>query len=113
MMEPVTEEQINCIEVCGDGFNYGFYECDDGNKISGDGCDATCRIEKGFNCTGGTSFSADFCADIKNPVPKIELVSGDNTRIFISFDEEVTMADKVDVDSVLITIIGPAKNYDY
>jgi len=26
-----------CIEICGDGLNFGHYECDDGNSISGDG----------------------------------------------------------------------------
>ena len=26
-----------CIEICGDGLNFGHYECDDGNNRSGDG----------------------------------------------------------------------------
>ena len=30
-----------CTELCGDGINYGEHECDDGNNIDGDGCDAT------------------------------------------------------------------------
>jgi hypothetical protein len=30
------EEQIvGCDEVCGDGKNMGFVECDDGNKLNG------------------------------------------------------------------------------
>ena len=31
----------------------GFLEqCDDGNRVSGDGCSSTCQIEAGYECTG-------------------------------------------------------------
>lgn len=39
-----------CKEVCGDGINYGFYQCDDGNVISGDGCSSKCMLEPGWVC---------------------------------------------------------------
>jgi hypothetical protein len=26
-----------CIETCGDGLDLGYYECDDGNLVDGDG----------------------------------------------------------------------------
>jgi cysteine-rich repeat protein len=32
--------------ACGDGAQQGDEECDDGNLVSGDGCSATCRIER-------------------------------------------------------------------
>ncbi len=34
---------------CGDGTVQSVYgeECDDGNRVSGDGCDANCRVELG------------------------------------------------------------------
>lgn len=33
-----------CWEICGAGsFDLGNYECDDGNNVDGDGCDANCR----------------------------------------------------------------------
>ena len=32
-----------CVELCGDGVVV-FSECDDGNRISGDGCSADCTI---------------------------------------------------------------------
>ncbi len=35
---------------CGDGLLLDAEECDDGNKVSGDGCSATCAIEVGFDC---------------------------------------------------------------
>lgn len=31
-------EWDHCKEICGDGHDFGTYECDDGNKVSGDGC---------------------------------------------------------------------------
>ena len=39
-----------CIEICGDGVDHHFWECDDGNKVSGDGCDSTCHKEIGWSC---------------------------------------------------------------
>ena len=43
----------DCVEVevvvCGDGtWDSGTEECDDGNSVSGDGCDASCVIEGGY-----------------------------------------------------------------
>jgi len=36
---------------CGDGMLTSDEACDDGNKMSGDGCDATCLlVERGFSC---------------------------------------------------------------
>lgn len=32
-----STQKDSCVEICGDGFNYGYYSCDDGNKIDGDG----------------------------------------------------------------------------
>lgn len=49
------------LEICGDGKNYGYYPCDDGNLDDGDGCSARCSIEKGFFCFGGTAKTADIC----------------------------------------------------
>lgn len=37
--------------ACGDGLlRVGVEECDDGNKVAGDGCSGTCRIEAGWEC---------------------------------------------------------------
>ena len=43
-----------CWEICGDGYDYRYYDCDDGNLIAGDGCDASCKIELGMACDFGT-----------------------------------------------------------
>lgn len=37
-------------ESCGDGLVGPAEQCDDGNHSSGDGCDASCAIERGWNC---------------------------------------------------------------
>lgn len=34
----------SCVEVCGDGKNFGMLQCDDGNQVDGDGCSKTCQI---------------------------------------------------------------------
>ncbi len=40
----VNDEGANC--VCGDGFLSNAEECDDGNTLPNDGCDASCKIER-------------------------------------------------------------------
>jgi len=42
----------------------GFFECDDGNTWSGDGCSHYCEIETGYECYGGSPSSADVCYQI-------------------------------------------------
>lgn len=37
-----------CYEICGDGRVIGYYVCDDGNSIDGDGCTANCTLEYGW-----------------------------------------------------------------
>jgi cysteine-rich repeat protein len=55
--------------VCGDGVISGREECDDGNLVSGDGCDANCTITRcgngivttGEQCDDGNRFNGDGC----------------------------------------------------
>ena len=42
----------------------GYFQCDDGNLATGDGCDGNCRVEKGFKCVGGTAVTKDTCTTI-------------------------------------------------
>jgi cysteine-rich repeat protein len=48
--------------VCGDGIVEGDELCDDGNGVSGDGCDDNCFPEPGFSCTQGLICSP-ICGD--------------------------------------------------
>ena len=44
----------SCEPICGDGHLDEGEQCDDGNRINGDGCDANCQIECGGDgCTPG------------------------------------------------------------
>ncbi|NOK15630.1 LamG-like jellyroll fold domain-containing protein [Corallococcus carmarthensis] len=51
--------------VCGDGVLGGFEICDDGNQLSGDGCNSVCEVEPGYTCTGQPSVCTDIdeCAN--------------------------------------------------
>ncbi|KAM9323172.1 pappalysin-2 [Pholidichthys leucotaenia] len=40
---------------CGDGLIQGTEECDDSNRLDGDGCSKKCHKEAGFKCTGEPS----------------------------------------------------------
>jgi|GEM_PF-3389480 len=42
----------NCAagNVCGNGKREGLERCDDGNLLTGDGCDAACKLEEGQSC---------------------------------------------------------------
>lgn len=44
--------------VCGDSEPSIGEQCDDGNTVSGDGCDATCLVEAGSDCTDAIPASA-------------------------------------------------------
>ena len=52
------------LATCGDGKLRGTEACDDGNKVSGDGCSATCGLEKGWDCPtpGKKCIDIDECA---------------------------------------------------
>lgn len=53
-----------CLEICGDGYDFGHYECEDGNTVAGDGCSSKCKIESGYACTGGTPTMKDTCTTV-------------------------------------------------
>ncbi|MEY4508511.1 MAG: hypothetical protein RLZZ450_633 [Pseudomonadota bacterium] len=48
---------------CGDGKRATSEECDDGNSNDGDGCDASCHKEAGFNCPATEGACASVCGD--------------------------------------------------
>ena len=51
----------SCVEICGDGKNFGLVNCDDGNLIDDDGCSSDCEIEPDWICQRGSPTSADLC----------------------------------------------------
>ena len=38
--------------VCGNSKKEDSEACDDGNQKNGDGCDTSCKVEKGWSCKG-------------------------------------------------------------
>ena len=48
---------------CGDGTIDGGELCDDGNGVSGDGCDASCQLEPGWTCSNQPSQCTTSCGD--------------------------------------------------
>lgn len=63
----LTGREFTCDATCGDGVPVDVQEeCDDGNRIIADGCDADCFVEIGWYCsaspTGSSTCTAD-CGD--------------------------------------------------
>lgn len=48
---------------CGNGRLDGDETCDDDSSLGGDGCDATCQTELGYQCAGTPSVCATVCGD--------------------------------------------------
>ena len=71
------------IEICGDGLNLGYFACDDGNNIDGDGCSKDCKVEDGYECYKSLS-GKDYCRDILPPSAKLQLKKGKELSIYFS-----------------------------
>jgi cysteine-rich repeat protein len=56
------------IPVCGNGAKEGVEECDDGNKVDGDGCQADCTLM----CKPGDPLRGDAKCDDRNPCNGVE-----------------------------------------
>ena len=60
-----TTSKDTCVDKCGDGkvMKTSASYCDDGNKVSGDGCSSTCAPELGWTCTPGDASTASTCTE--------------------------------------------------
>jgi len=103
-------ELMLCVPICGDSRlmatdhlpMYDLREqCDDGNRMSGDGCSLICGVEPGFVCLGGTPTSPDTCkeADVWTDSTMILRISGHRvpTEDEISDATLIAMAEAVGV----------------
>jgi cysteine-rich repeat protein len=64
-----------CNPICGDGERVApqpIEDCEDQNKMAGDGCDEFCATELGWVCAGGTMTSPDVCRPICGDGLRIE-----------------------------------------
>ena len=78
---------LNFAARCGDGqVDGGYEECDDGNRIDGDGCSASCEVERPCPyddpslCNGGPCQSAPDSVDCRGAM---EAYCGDNPSDFV------------------------------
>ena len=68
----IEDSASSCLNnVCGDGYLYaGEEQCDDGNLVAGDGCDALCRFETSLGPVCSTLYQlilssiGSFCGDV-------------------------------------------------
>lgn len=56
-------DYADCEAVCGDGMVALNEGCDDTNRTAGDGCDAGCAVEPGWECVGTPSVCTPTCGD--------------------------------------------------
>ena len=79
------------VERCGDGIRVGAgQECDDGNKMSGDGCNEVCVVERGWKCEGGSRITSDWCEMLPQPAINKTELNPTNTLLTIQFNETLT-----------------------
>jgi cysteine-rich repeat protein len=50
-----------CSTACGDNNIDPGEDCDDGNRLDGDGCSATCKFESNFTCTPTPAYDSSSC----------------------------------------------------
>jgi cysteine-rich repeat protein len=89
-----------CLEICGDGVLYTL-QCDDGNLLNDDGCNATCFIEEYFTCSGGSTISPSTCS-----------YSGPVSLSMVSFTKDTTQ-NQVVIQALLFPTIPIFNTIDY
>ncbi|AGC43165.1 hypothetical protein MYSTI_01833 [Myxococcus stipitatus DSM 14675] len=86
--------------ICGDGKLGGVEVCDDGNQLSGDGCNSVCQVEPGYTCTGEPSVCDNNRAPTVDPA---QATTPEDTPVVIS----ITAADP-DGDTLTYSYTTPA-----
>lgn len=66
----------------------GYKACDDGNQINGDGCSASCVVEKNYNCVGGSENQRDYCYPLAKPIAELYPINN-STEFQISFSKKI------------------------
>ena len=57
------DDSCPAASICGDGVQEGAEACDDGNTTLGDGCNAICQVDEGYECDGEPSDCDPVCGD--------------------------------------------------
>ncbi|CAI2386341.1 unnamed protein product [Moneuplotes crassus] len=61
-------------------------DCDDGDTLSGDGCDYNCKVEDGYTCSGGSLTSPDVCTKKCSDENCITCNTNDITKCYVCQD---------------------------
>ena len=80
-------------------------ECDDGNRVSGDGCSKDCKKEAFFKCTpsSNSSTGSDTCVNNEPPgIQGFELFK--NLTVVITFTQYVHLDDEKMEDILALTL---------
>ena len=116
-------EEGGCKEICGDGFRYTeetapglkkYLECDDGNRINGDGCSSNCEVEVNWSCSGGSFNKPDNCLDNVQPEAKLIKVT-QNLTIEVEFSKQMVINEKIIEQLISLNLLGfnPETDYSY
>ena len=84
-----------CTPKCGDGKYYGLNgeECDDGNLVLGDGCDANCKIELNWWCENGSPTKPSECHCSPQNVASLDAFSADYMTLKFRFSRVLSVSD--------------------
>lgn len=95
-----------CNEICGDGLNLEFHECDDGNFELGDGCNDECVVETGWYCSNGTGTNADSCWYITPTIDNFTL-STNNSLFTFWTNHSMLITEDFYAGDWLVEAVGP------
>ena len=91
-----------CVEICGNGVNYGMKECDDGNTESGDGCSSVCTIESGWTCYGSSYTTKDTCYKVLTQISSVSVTSDNN--LILEFTNDIMILGELTEDDFQVVI---------
>ena len=95
-----------CAEICGDGIDLGFNECEDGNLFNLDGCNSSCQLELDFECSSLSPTGPFHCKSLKPPSLIFAQVTEEmNLELF--FSEPIVTTDKVTLADIEFEINPP------
>ena len=83
-----------CIEICGDGLDLGFNECEDGNLFNLDGCSSDCKLELDFECTSTSPTGPFHCKSLKPPTIIFAAIT-DDMALELYFSEPISTTSTV------------------
>jgi cysteine-rich repeat protein len=99
-----------CKEICGDGLNFQYFDCDDGNLVNGDGWDSNCEVEVGWRCSYGNSTTADTCWQIIPYITEYTLYP-DNKILNIKINDTILILNTFSVNDWDVYASGPRGTY--